>query len=89
MEHAGEPLSHYGVRVEAATGELRSVARPRLFESSYGRNRPQQRLFPLNELGVGGWLKAMRLGGYAPRAPRRLQSLQQALFPTRKRSSDP
>jgi hypothetical protein len=81
VEHAGEPLSRYEVRVEAATGELRSVERPRLFESSHGRNRPQQRLFPLNDLGEGGWLKAMRLRGYAPRGPRRPRSLQQALFP--------
>ena len=43
-EHAGEPLSRYEVRVEAATGELRSVARPQLFETSHGLRRPQQRL---------------------------------------------
>ena len=29
----------------------------------------------------GDWLKAMRLEGYAPRAPRGARSLQQALFP--------
>src|SRR3954451_19402786 len=32
--------------------------------------RPQQRLFALDDLGKGGWLKTMRLEGYAPRAPR-------------------
>ncbi len=69
------------MRVEAATGELRSVERPRLFESSRGQNRPQQRLFALDSLGEAGWLKAMRLEGYAPRSPRRPASLQQALFP--------
>jgi putative transposase len=53
VEHAGEPLSRYEVRVEAATGELRSVARPRLFETSHGRRRPQRRLFPLDSLGEG------------------------------------
>lgn len=78
---AGEPLSRYSVKVEATTGALRSVARPRLFENSHGMSRPQQRLFPLDSLGEGGWLKAMRLEGYATRAPRRPQALQQALFP--------
>ena len=81
VEHAGEPLSRYEVRVEATTGELRSVARPRLFESSHELRRPQQRLFALDSLGEGGWLKAMRLAGYAPRSPRRVQALQEALFP--------
>ena len=28
-----------------------------------------------------GWLKVMRLQGYAPRAPRRARHLQQTLFP--------
>ena len=78
VEHAGEPLSRYEVRVEAATGELRSVRRPRLFESSHKLRRPEPRLFPLDE---AGWLKAMRLEGYAPREPRRPQALQEALFP--------
>lgn len=80
VEHAGEPLSRYEVRVETATGELRSVARPRLFETSHQRSWPQQRLFGLDALGEAGWLKAMRLEGYAPRAPRRPQALQGALF---------
>jgi hypothetical protein len=69
------------VRVEATTGELRSVARPRFFESSHELRRPQQRLLALDSLGEGGWLKAMRLAGYAPRSPRRPQALQEALFP--------
>jgi hypothetical protein len=81
LEHAGEPLSRYEVRVEPESGELRSVARPRLFENSHGLNRPQRRLFALDALGEGGWLKALRLEGYAPRAPRRPPALQEALFP--------
>ena len=81
VEHAGEPLSRYEVRVEAATGELRSVARPRLFENPHGLSRPQRRLFALDALGEGGWLTALRLDGYSPRAPRRPQPLQEALFP--------
>jgi hypothetical protein len=62
-----EPLSRYEVEVETSTGKLRTVGRPRLFG--------------LDALGEGGWLKAMRLDGYAFRAPRRPRSLQQALFP--------
>ena len=57
VEHAGEPLSRYAVKVEAASGELRSVARPRFFENSHGLRRPQQRLFALDTLGEGGWLR--------------------------------
>jgi hypothetical protein len=65
------------VRVAEVTGELRAVGRPRLFEATYP---PQPRLFALGVLGEGGWLKAMRLEGYAPRAPKRSQALQGALF---------
>jgi putative transposase len=81
VEHAGEPLSRYEVRVEPGTGELRAVTRPRLFENSHGLNHPQRRLFTLDSLGEGGWLKALRLEGYAPRRPRGPLALQQALFP--------
>lgn len=71
------------MKVEASTGELRSVARPRLFDTSHGLRQPQHRLFALDSLGEGGWLKALRLDGYAPRAPRRpaTLALQEALFP--------
>jgi hypothetical protein len=41
---------------------------------------PQPRLFTLDALGETGWLKALRLEGYAPRAPRRPRALQEALF---------
>lgn len=79
VEHAGEPPSRYDVRLASGTGELRSLARPRLFGSS--RVRPQPRLFSLDALGEAGWLKALKLEGYSPRSPRRPQSFQQALFP--------
>ncbi len=79
VEHGGEPLSRYEVEVETSTGKLRTVGRPRLFETSHVLTQP--RLFGLDALGEGGWLKAMRLDGYALRAPRRPRSLQQALFP--------
>ena len=78
VEHAGEPLSRYDVKVEPDTGALRSVGRPRLFDTPCAL--PQPRLFALDALGEGGWLKAMRLEGYAPRSPRRPKGLQQALF---------
>ena len=76
--HAGEPLSRYAVEVEPNTGALRSVGRLHLFETP--RVLRQARLFALNALGEGGWPKAMRLKGYAPRAPRRPLGLQQTLF---------
>lgn len=79
LEHGGNPLSRYAVRVEADTGELRSVGRPRLFGTSHTAAQP--RLFGLDALGEAGWMKALRLEGYAPREPRRPQALQGALFP--------
>jgi len=79
LEHGGEPLSRYEVRVEAETGKLRSVGRPRLFETSAIVAQP--RLFGLDALGDAGWLKALRLDGYAPRRPPGPLALQKALFP--------
>jgi hypothetical protein len=67
LEHAREPLSRYEVRIEPDTGRLRSVGRQRLFETACSTPRP--RLFTLNAPGEGGWLKAMRLEGYATRSP--------------------
>jgi hypothetical protein len=48
------------------------------FETTYVAAQPRH--FGLNTLGETGWLKALRLGGYAPRGPRRPQGLQRALF---------
>src|SRR5215203_31349 len=79
VEHAGEPLSRYEVEVEPDTGVLRSVGRPRLFETP--RALPQPPLFALDSPGEAGWLKALRLEGYAPRRPRGPLPLQEALFP--------
>ena len=61
-----------------------SVFSPRLFENSHGLNRPQRRLFALDALGEGGWLKALRLEGYAPRASWRPPALQEAFSLTRR-----
>lgn len=55
-------------KVQSGIGRLRSVARPRLFESP--RVLRQPRIFALDALGKGGWLKALRLEGYAPGASR-------------------
>jgi len=79
LEHEGEPLSRYEVRVETETGQLRSVGRPRLFGTSAAVAQPK--LFGLDALGEAGWLKALRLEGYAPRRPRGPLALQEALFP--------
>lgn len=76
VEHGREPLSRYDVKYLPGTGKLRAITRPRLFETSYVL--PQLRLF---ELGEAGWLKALELDEYAPRKPRRLQALQDSLFP--------
>jgi hypothetical protein len=80
VEHGGETLSRYEAKVEG-TGKLRSVGGAELFETSYRRDPPQRRLFGLDALGEDGWLKALRLRGYAPRSPRRPRGLQQTLFP--------
>ena len=78
LKHEGRLLSRYEARVEAAAGELRAVARPRLFEVSH--SSPRLRLFALDVLGEGGWLKVMRLEGYTASAPKQPQGLRQALF---------
>lgn len=65
VEHAGEPLSRYEVRIEPESDELRPVARPRLFENYHGLRRPQRRLFALDSLGEGGWLKALQQALFA------------------------
>jgi hypothetical protein len=79
LEHAGEPLSRYEVEHEPSTGKLRRVGRPTLFETSFLLGQP--RLFDLAQaLGEEGWLKALKLGEYAPRKPRRPEAPQQVLF---------
>jgi len=86
VEHAGEPLSAYEVAYDArqpghgsGISRLLEVKKPTLFEPPFVPHQP--RLFGLAEtLGDDGWLKALRLDDYAPRAPRRPGMLQQALF---------
>lgn len=78
LEHAGEPLSRYTVEFSAGTKDPQALARPVLFGSAI--SLPQPKLFRLESLGEGGWLKTLRLEDYSPRRPRP-GSLQQALFP--------
>jgi hypothetical protein len=76
IEYGGETLSAYDVELAADAGKLRTVSRPRLFETSYVL--PQLRLFALDE---AGWLKALKLERYAPRRLPDPIALQQVLFP--------
>ena len=78
VECAGETLSRYEVELSAGSGELRSVGRPRLFETSHALAAKPLRLFALDD---AGWIKALKLEKYAPRSPRRPPALQEALFP--------
>jgi hypothetical protein len=79
LEYRGQPLCRYEVGFVEGTEELRTITRPRLFETSYVL--PQLRLFGLDTLGEAGWLKAMKLEGYVPRRSSRLLALQGMLFP--------
>ena len=77
LEYGGQTLSRYDVSL-SREAKLQAVTNPRLFATPYGT--AQLRLFELEEaLGEGGWLKALRLEGYAARR-RRPEALQQTLF---------
>jgi hypothetical protein len=81
VEHRGLPLSRYDVKyAPGAAGKLAAVAGPRLFAAPLAV--PPLMLFALDSLGEGGWLKALKLDGYAPRSALRRppQALQGALF---------
>ncbi len=79
VEYAGQTLSRYDVLLSGGA-KLKEVANPRLFATPYGTT--QIKLFGLEDaLGEDGWLKALRLEGYAARSRRRPEALQQALFP--------
>ena len=61
LEYGGETLSTYDVEISRETGKLTAVGDARLFGTAYVL--PQLRLFALDD---SEWLKAMKLGGYAP-----------------------
>ncbi len=77
VEYGGRTLSRYDVSL-SQDAKLEVVTNPRLFATPYGTGQP--RLFALDALGEGGWLKALRLERYGARAGRSPRSLQQALF---------
>jgi hypothetical protein len=66
------------VEFSATTAKPKGIARPVLFGTAIAL--PEPRLFGLEVLGEGGWLKTLRLADYAPRKARP-RSLQQSLFP--------
>jgi putative transposase len=80
VEYGGETLSAYDVEIASgskASGKLRSVDGPRVFETSY--TLAQLRLFTMDD---AGWLKMIKLQEYAPRQPRGSMALQEeVLFP--------
>ena len=78
-EFGGETLARYEVAYSPSAGRLREVKGPTLFATRY-HHFPQLRLFELDALGEVGWLKALRLEGYAPRSSRQPQFLQEVLF---------
>ena len=79
VEHGGETLSRYDVSSSPGDRRLGSVTNPRLFATRH--RSAQLKLFALEEaLGEGGWLKALRLEGYAARSRGAAEALQQVLF---------
>jgi hypothetical protein len=82
FEYAGRTLSRYDVSLSRDAAKLEAITNPRLFATPYQRSRPELRLFDLQDsLGDAGWLKALRLKGYAIRNRRRPEALQHPLFP--------
>jgi hypothetical protein len=74
-----QPLASYPrKRRDSNRQKLEAVTNPRLFATPYGTGQPK--LFALDALGEGGWLKALKLAGYAARSRRRPEALQQTLF---------
>ncbi len=80
VEHGGDTLSRYDVSWSPGSARLGGVTNPRLFATKY--RPPQLKLFALDEeLGEGGWLKALGLEGYAARSRREPETIQGVLFP--------
>ena len=83
----GGALSRYEVEYQPGSGamagkKLIQVRHPELFETAY--LLPQPRLFGLEEVLGDGWLKALRLDGYAPRRSREPQPVSRRCSPTAK-----
>ena len=84
LEYGERTLSRYDVSLSRGA-KLEAVTNPRLFASPYETGQPK--LFALSALGEGGWLKAMRLKGYAPRSPGRPKPSSRLCSATRRRFS--
>lgn len=82
LEYGDEMLSAYDVKLAPETGKpngkLTAVGRARLFETSHALPAKPLRLFALDE---AGWLRALKLEGYAPRRLAGPMALQEVLFP--------
>jgi hypothetical protein len=79
VEYGGQTLSRYDVSLSQDAATLKAVTNP---ACSPPRTAPRSRnSSALDALREGGWLKALRLAGYAARARRCPEALQQALFP--------
>ncbi len=76
LEYGGRPLSSYDVELSPETGKPKAVGGARLFGTAYAL--PQLRLFAPDE---AGWLKALKLEGYALRRSPDPMALQEVLFP--------
>jgi hypothetical protein len=75
----GKIAVEYGGRTLSREAKLEAVTNRRLFSTPYETGQPK--LFALDALGAGGWLKALRLAGYVARSRRRPDALQRVLFP--------
>ena len=79
LEYGGDALSRYDVSFSSGETHLEAVTNPRLLATRY--RTPQLKLFALDDvLGEDGWLKALRLDGYALRSRGTPEMLQHALF---------
>lgn len=79
VEYGGDTLSRYDVSLSSGETKLEAVTNPRLLATKY--RTPQLKLFALDDvLGEDGWLKALRLDGYAVRSRGTPGMLQQVLF---------
>ena len=82
LEYGGKTLSRYDVSLSRDAATLEAVTNPRLFATPYQRSRLELRLFDLQDsLGDAGWLKVLRLDGYAARNRRCTEALRHPLFP--------
>ena len=76
LEYGGRPLSSYDVELSRETGKPEAVGGATLFGTPY--TLPQPRRFAPDN---AGWLKAVKLEGYALRRSVGPMALQEALFP--------